>query len=137
MRPVIGADPRSARRTGSTGWASCTYAHSARAGIGGRCPHRYSSPTRSTRYAAPIAGPHRSQVSFISGRLPVFRRAQVPRPAAPYGLLATHICYPARPHRGHRAPPPGPELVRAAPAVVVVPQRTAYGRAVPRTMVVI
>jgi len=29
-------------------------------------PHRYSSPIRSTRYAAPTAGPHRSHVSLIS-----------------------------------------------------------------------
>jgi hypothetical protein len=40
MRRVIGAGPRSAQGTGSTGWASFTCAGSARAGNGGRCPLR-------------------------------------------------------------------------------------------------
>jgi hypothetical protein len=31
-----------------------------------QCLHRYSSPRRSTRYAARTAGPHRSHASFIS-----------------------------------------------------------------------
>ena len=58
------------------------------------CPHRYSSPARSTRYAAPVAGPHRSQVSFISGHLPVRRRAQVPGPPSRMDCSPRSVCCP-------------------------------------------
>ena len=57
------------------------------------CPHRYSSPTRSTRYAAPVAGPHRSHVSFISRHL----RSAGPRcPARCTAFICSppHICCP-------------------------------------------
>jgi hypothetical protein len=35
-----------------------------------QCLHRYSSPRRSTRYAARTAGPHRSHASFIFATSP-------------------------------------------------------------------
>jgi hypothetical protein len=64
-----------------------------------------------------------------------FRSAAGPRcPARCPVWIARHVTFavPARPQCGHRAPPPGPELARAAPVVVVVPERTAEGRALPR-----
>ena len=65
MRRATGADPRSARRTGWTGWASCTCAGSARPGTGGRCPLRagpsgVSACMRSRRRPAPDQATARS-----------------------------------------------------------------------------
>ena len=73
------------------------------------CPHRYSSPTRSTRYAAPVAGPHGSHVSFISRHLPV-RRAQVLGPLHRIDCSPAHICCPGSAAWRPWAPLPGPEL---------------------------
>jgi hypothetical protein len=60
-----------------------------------------------------------------------FRSAAGPRcPARCPVLIARPFTsvVPARPQCGHRALPPGPELVRAAPVVVVPRRRSAQGR---------
>jgi len=94
--------------------------------------------TGTARQPGPPGTPRRSRVrtGHRSHSSPAaFRSAAGPRcPARCPVWIARHVpsAVPARPHRGHRAPPPGPELVRAAPVAVVVPQRTADGPAVLR-----
>ena len=75
MRPVIGADPRSARRTGSTGWASCTCADGARVGIGRRCPSR-AGPSGRWAYTRSRRKPAPQQATARSAR----RRSRSPQP---------------------------------------------------------
>jgi hypothetical protein len=72
-----------------------------------QCPHRKSSPARSTRYDARTAGPHRSHVWFISG-LPAFGCAAPRQPnsqSRPLRIAALLVAYgPAWPPRPRPAP---------------------------------
>jgi hypothetical protein len=91
IRRVIGADRRSARHTGWTGWASCTYADSARAGNGGRCPHRAgpSGPLacmRSRRKPGPHPATARSRMRHSRSR-----RAWLPRRMTAGAVSLAHM----------------------------------------------
>ena len=107
---------------------------------GQRRPMPARAPSAQVQLAHPVdpvcrAGRGSAPITRLIHLRPPFRSAAGPRCPGPLPVvIARHVtsAVPARPHRGRRASPPGPELVRAASAVVVVAQRTAGGRAVPR-----